>query len=794
MNRILYIILSLSLILIFRGSVYPQAKLFGIGGNIRDRESNTSLPYAHVRIMGTSQGTVANEKGYYFVVLEQGSHMLLFSYIGYNTDTLTVEIKDENLIEDIYLAPSATMQSEIVVSAFMHNPAERIILRAIERKHEILEKLRNYNFNAYSKSVFNVDVTKKGKRDTLIVGILETQSSGFWAKPDKYKEIITSRKQTANFNPAQNVFSLGVIPNLNDDVINFGRNLVVGPVNPRSLDFYSFEMQDTTAINGINVYRIRMEPRKNNIPLFKGVISIADSTYSVMDIDVTFNEVFQLPPLRDFRLREKFALYDEFFWLPVHVNYEFDMTFMNFMPRINNIMFKQTSIIHDYSINDPDFNNDIFDYMIVNVSPGADETDSLTWASRQAIPLTQKEKQTYEEVEKDMKRPFGRVVKFLFHSPLNIEDLPITEFSDFYRFNRVEGNYLGVGLKFDYILPQTSLTLTGGYGFADENFKYKIEAEQFFTPEREVSIGFRASKHLNTTYPEFIFGTTTNTFLALFEKEDYYDYYLSKGWKIFGRWRPLPRTLLEVSYKNESQTSQSRNSDYSLFGSGNYRENPLIDDGDLKGLELSFNYDSRKFMNVGVTEMPVNGKNGWIINTDIKYSSPGFNSSHFDFSRFFASVRRDQFTRGIGYFVFKMAVGLTGGDIPRQYLFSLPGSISDYSSFGTFKTIDINEFSGDMMAAFHFEYNLGSYLFRTLKVPYFKKRHYELIFFTAAGWTDMSYYSTHAIAYPVNITDETFWEAGFGLGGILFFRFDFTWRLTHKYENKFVIRLGSSLY
>ncbi|MFC1563924.1 DUF5686 family protein [candidate division KSB1 bacterium] len=795
MHRIKHIILLVLFLSVIPFSLYSQVKLYGAGGYIRDKETNEPLPYAHIRILGTSQGSVSNEDGYYFIVLKEGSYRLLFSYIGYDSDTMSVNITDKNIEQDIYLDPAAALQREIVVKAFRHNPAERIILRAIQKKHEVLDKLENIEFSAYSKSVFFADITKKGVRDTNIVGILETHSSGYRSKPDKYKEIINSRRQTANFNSAQNTFSLGKIPDLNDDVISFDRNRIIGPINPNSLDYYSFDMIDTTAVNGIMIFRIRMEPKKENIPLFRGGLSIADSTYSIMDIDVSFNDAFQLPPLKNFRVREKFALYDEIFWLPVDVIYEFDFGFLDIIPRVNKIYFKQTSTIHDYRINTSDFDNKIFDEYLISVDPEADETDSLTWASRQAVPLTDGEEFAYREIEKEMKSPFGRAVKFVFQSPFNFDKLPITEFSDFYRLNRVEGNYLGAGFKFDRIYPQTSLTITGGYGFADENFKYKIEPEQYFTAERLFSLGGSLYKRLNNTYPELLFSTSSNTFLALFNKVDYYDYYLTEGWNVFGRWRPLPRTMLELSYGEEYQKSQEKNSDFSLFGSGRYRENPDIFDGRYNGFGLSFGHDSRKFFDIGVIELPVSGENGWIITADIDHSLPGFHNCDFDFTRLFFTLRRDQFTHGVGYFVFKVIGGLSTGTLPYQNLFSLPGSISDFSSFGAFRTIETREFSGDRMAAVHFEYNLGSYLFRTLKIPYFRKRHYDLILFTSGGMTDISSMDPGIFEFPVRTTgSKNFWEAGFGLGGILFFRLDFTWRLTHKYENKFVIRLGSSLY
>lgn len=72
----------------------------------------------------------------YVIRLNPGRHKLVFSFIGYNSETLDIFIEDQDVERNIYLKPTLTPVSEIVVSHY--HPAERIILKAISKKKEIM--------------------------------------------------------------------------------------------------------------------------------------------------------------------------------------------------------------------------------------------------------------------------------------------------------------------------------------------------------------------------------------------------------------------------------------------------------------------------------------------------------------------------------------------------------------------------------------------------------------------------------------------------------------------------------
>jgi hypothetical protein len=76
-----------------------------------------------------------------------------------------------------------------------YEPGEQIIVEAIRRKKEILAKLKQFSCDAYTKMVVR-DMKKPDSTNIFL--ITESQVSCFWEAPDRYKEIIRAREQSAN--------------------------------------------------------------------------------------------------------------------------------------------------------------------------------------------------------------------------------------------------------------------------------------------------------------------------------------------------------------------------------------------------------------------------------------------------------------------------------------------------------------------------------------------------------------------------------------------------------------------
>ena len=58
-------------------------------GHVLDEKTGEHLPYVNVQVKGTNIGTVTDESGHYFLKnLPLGRQIIVFSYVGYETEEL----------------------------------------------------------------------------------------------------------------------------------------------------------------------------------------------------------------------------------------------------------------------------------------------------------------------------------------------------------------------------------------------------------------------------------------------------------------------------------------------------------------------------------------------------------------------------------------------------------------------------------------------------------------------------------------------------------------------------------
>ncbi len=770
-----------------------QEQVVVVTGIVRDIESHTPLPAVNIRVVGTSRGTTTNSDGAYRLLLQTGTYLLTVGQIGYTSDTVTIEIQGKSVQCDISLRQTTLPLPEFVVYGNLANPADEIIRKAIARKKNALSQLHSYQFKAYTKTTLRAIKTKDDGKDTIIAGLLETQTDGFWKGPDKYKEIITARKQSANVSPAQNIFTAGRIPNLNDDRIVLEPLSIVGPTAPDALDYYTFEILDTLAMDHVRIFRLRMKPKTELRPLFDGTISIADKSFLVMGVDIHGNSALILSPMENIRLRQRFSLYEDKFWLPIESQLDFDVK-LPFLP-ISPVFFQQYSLFHDYKINSG-ISDSVFDKYLVSTLPAADRYDSVTWNNADILPLTLEEASAYQRLDSIMSNTniAVRSIVYLAQLPLTFRELPLTSFSDFFHFDRVEGGYVGAGFRLDHLFSMTPASFSMGYGFADKQWKYSVSLEQYFSSSHTMSLGVEAHRRLQFREGESVFSRGAITWLTLLDETDPVDYYRAEGWSAFSCFRPPSSFFFEIRYLDELESSVRKNTDHSLFSSSAmYRTNPPILDGHLRSAGFSFEYDTRKYIEFGMLEEPDESIDAWFVNFNGEYTNSKSFQSDFSFSRCAVIVQRHQHGLGAGLLKLRLRFGFSIDKVPPQRLFDLESQTGDIAPEGAFKSIHIKEFAGDRLASFQCEYNFQSLVFRLLHLPLLQNA--DFIVYSGTAWTDLSRESTGIQLSPVSTTNGVLQEAGFAVGRILgLFRLDFTWRLTHRTCDNFTITLGSSLF
>jgi hypothetical protein len=777
MNR-LGIFIFLLIAAIF--AVQAQPGVAVLKGLVLDASTHQPLPSATLRVLNSSKGTATNAEGVFQISLESGKQTIAASFIGYVSDTANLALSPGSASQTFLLRPSFVPVPAVTAYAEERDPAEELILKASQKKHAALSGLHTYRFKASTKTIVRI-VSKKNAADTIVAMVFETQTDGYWKSPDSYKEIITARRQPSAFPPKVNTLTVGHLPNFNDDRVSLDKYSVVGPTAPDALEYYSFTMLDTVSIDNVPVYRIRMKPKSTVTPLFDGVISIASKSFMVMSIDVQTNEAINLSPFTGGRIRQQFSLYDDIFWMPT-------ISLENYTVSGNNtLFFDQTAQISDYVLN-REISDSLFDQYAVTAGPEADRRDSSYWSSANVVPLTLKEQGANRWLDSVIQSSFLTRALFGFSRlSLTWDDLPVMSVSDFFHFNRVEGAYLGVGIK----VPAGKIffpTLIFGYGTSNAQWNFDAGIEYRLPFSHPAFLGANVYDRLSYREGAAAYSVIFITERTLLYQDDPVDYFRTAGWRFFFRDNVFPRVQYRLAYNVERQTSVRQTTDFSFrkyYAAENpYRPNSAILDGDLRSVSFGFTYDTRQFLAAGLSEEAEENRSSWQFKFDAEHTDRDFLKSDFSFNRYTASLQRHQLVSGEMHLDVLCSGGCSDGELPPQRLFDII-SRSDVIAAGTaMRTALEREFAGDRIAVIQMDYTVGSAPFRWLGLPVLK--NIDLLFFAGSAWSDISEKSLALQTVPLFTAGHPYTEAGFGLGRILgFFRLDCTWRLTHRERNDF---------
>ena len=112
-------LLTMSLLLLLCWLLLPAATALGqslrVSGRVLDAGANTGLPGVNVTVKGTSTGAVTDANGAYNLNVPTANATLVYSFIGYLTQEITV---DSRTTIDVSLAADTKSLNEVVVVAY----------------------------------------------------------------------------------------------------------------------------------------------------------------------------------------------------------------------------------------------------------------------------------------------------------------------------------------------------------------------------------------------------------------------------------------------------------------------------------------------------------------------------------------------------------------------------------------------------------------------------------------------------------------------------------------------------
>ncbi|MBD3617516.1 MAG: carboxypeptidase-like regulatory domain-containing protein [Gracilimonas sp.] len=797
--------LILLLLIAGYGEIAAQSTL---SGRIADAETGEPLPAAHVIIKDTYKGTISNEDGEFSLMVRELPVTLVVRFIGFESQEKTV--KENSGPVDFLLKPSVAEMGEIVVTG--EDPAIAIMREVIRRKQIWRENLNTYKAEAYTRQQL--------KNDTSIISISESISIAYWDKKRGSREVLKSKRQTANMDEAANFAGVSYLPNFYDDNLDVAGFDVVGITHPNALSYYDFSLEDIQALDGQVVYELSVSSKRKLQPLFEGTIFVLGEEYALLEVDLKPNSVVVFPPpIQDFNLSytQQFSNFGGDFWLPVDVRIEglveVGVVGLRFPP----IGFKQVAKLNEYEVNIP-LPDTLFKSreMLSVDSTTIHSGDSLFISEVDVIPLDNEEQKAYETLDSTATlekafRPKGFFTRFIdweeednsggsgsgssgsgnrngsssgnsASSGSSLFNKLTRDLSILGRFNRVDAFYGGLKHERRYIDNRVTSEVFTGYstGYDDGTFSYG--GKLVWRPlknTRRFSVFSGYSAETETRYNSDMFNPVMTSVTSLMGYIDYFDYYRNEGIEVGAAQFMRGYGTLSLRYSYEDHSSINFKTNYDLFGRTlNQRPNSYVNEGRLSAIEVSLQNGNDK------KALGAIGADDYLFSIE---HSAKFMGSSWDYTRFKIDLYRrvETFYQRRFFpntFDMRLNAGTYLGDLPIQKNEVLDVAQGIFTPFGAFRAKRFLPYEGASYVALNAEHNFKSVPLEMLGWRNATQTGLSIIAFGGIGKTwvqqEQANEFNNRYGFGPNTTEDWHIEAGLSLSNIFnLFRADVAYRI-----------------
>lgn len=774
-----------------------------ISGKVVDAATGEPLAAAHVIIKGTYTGTIANADGEFSLMVRNFPATIVARFIGFETQEQTIDRGFEGELD--FLMKEAVVQME-QLTVTGEDPALSIMKEVIRRKKIWWEKLKTYKAEAYSRQQL--------LNDTTIVSISESVSEAYWDHEKGPREVLLSRRQTANIEGADNFAGVSYLPNFYADELDIAGFDIVGITDERALKYYNFKLVDYRSIDDKVVYEIEVAPKRKYQPLFEGTIFVLDEEFALLSVKLKPNHVVVFPPpIQDFNLyyEQQFSNFGGEFWLPVDVRIEGKIKVGVVGLRFPPIGFKQVSKMNDYEVNIelPDSLYKDWNWFRVD-STTINKPDSIFTSTIDPVPLSTKEEQAYSTLDSTATlakafKPKGFFARFIeWEDENNEEDNNVSvssgenrssdrsvnsggsrqsnglskfgrNLSVNARYNRAETFFGSITHIKYYFDNRLSSKITLGYNLGYQEVTHGVALSWWpLKKTRRFGIGAGYLADTRTSYESDLFNMSLTSALPLFGSRDYFDYYRNTGGYLRFSYRPQ-RSLstYQIAYNYEDHRSIDYKSSYDLIGRDYIqRMNPPIEEGRLSSLTFLWMMGDQQstFGAIGV--------NGFKFSVEQAFS---FIGSDWDFTRFELNLNKQFTTFYKKRFLpntldIRINAGTYLGDLPVQENGTLDVALGYFTPFGAFRSRRYVPYQGGSYAAVNMEHNFRSVPFEMLGWLNAPKTGLSIIAFGGVGKTWNS--TENLNRFNIVSTQDIHAEVGLSLSNVFsLFRLDLAFRI-----------------
>lgn len=798
-----------------------------VGGYVFDA-NNDPVAFANVIFKGSSEGTITDENGRFYIESDETWQAIIISFIGYETIELPLE-KRVNLDLKLILNESAAQLDEVVLitgkQSKKNNPAINILRKIWANKRENgLKRFKQFEYDKYEKVefdintidsaliksklfrgmefVFNqVDTSRVTGKTYLPMFINEAVSRVYGDNTiSKVKEVLKGNKNSG-FNDNQVIIDfvddLYSDYNVYDNYLKFFDKSFLSPLSRTGIQTYNYVLSDSTFIDNKWCYNIIYYPRRKNELTFKGDFWVADTTFAIKEINLQASKSANINWVKEIYIEQEFEVLNDSLFLVKRDYMMSDFAFSK-KEKSRGVYGKRTTLYNNYQFDVPK-DKKFYDEEVYYYDKDVYDRDDSFWDENRLEKLNKDEVGVYKMLDTlktvtKFKRLYnlGSILSsgYIEFNKLPLDYGPI--FSTF-GFNDVEGLRLRTGGR-TYFGRNDIWRLEGfmAYGFRDDKFKYGISGKWLLDKKNRLIISGGNRRDVEqigaslTTSTDVlgrslasssVVGTGTNDKLTsinltsfAIEMEPWRNFILRLG----------------ANYRTLESASDTFSLDY--FDD----ESPSGIASEVKQFEttLSMSYfPGRKMTGFGVERHDANDDYSRLF-AQVSFGDKSVFNGDFDYTKVQLSYLQPWQIGGFGRLYSTVEVGKTYGEVPLGLLSVVPGNQSYFSIYNTFSQLDFYEFVTDTYASLHLEHNFNGRFFS--RIPWLRKLNLREIVSFRTVWGEVSdaNKALNASGLIYSAPDkEMYYEYSFGVGNIFkVFRLDFNFRgnyLDHPDARKF---------
>jgi hypothetical protein len=752
-------------------------------GKITDPKGE-AIPFATLQVSGTSNGTAANEDGYYVLQLPEGKATLVVRMIGYKPTYKTLMVSNSTETLDIVLEEESKELTEVTVKANAEDPAYAIMRQVIAQKSKHSKAIKTLEADVYlkgkllmrviPKSFFGVKIEEKDAAEMQKDLMLDSNNRGILYLLEQMTHY-TYKAPKSTYNEAKAIKTSGdpkglgfaqmpAIVNIYENNVSLlsgiGSRGFISPAHNNAFFYYRFRLLQSYMDNGLMIHKIAVIPKREYEPLFRGTVYVVEGDWVFQQVQLSLDKRAQMEMLDTLVFEQQYRkTEDSKLWvIQQQIMY----------PHMSLLGFKFSGdFVTNYGnivINKP-VNEKLFSSKIISTyDPESLSRDSSYWEQQRPISLSTEEQTNYlkkdsaaqimQKMRDSLGPPSSRRLDFVSFLTTGAyirkghHEFGLSGLLNQVGYNTVEGLYTGLEPYWQYNPHKgdmVKLIANNRYGWANQQYQYMYTAQYAHEDTTRTDKGWKVQlsggRYVFQINPDNPISAPWNTSVSLFYGANYMKLYQASIGRLNFENRWGNGLSLSADLRYEDRSPMENHTDYTFyqkrrgeFTPNNPPELPAFEAHKAAIATISLNYQPGwKYIQYPQQKAAVKG-NAPLFGLSYSKGIAGIMGSRSDFDRWTVSVKDEFSMKLLGNIRYNV---LAGGFLNKRYvgnpdMYHIMGNQTILSGqyLNSFQLAPYYRFSSipSLYTEMHAEWHFNGWL--TNKVPLFKRLNWHLV---AAG-------------------------------------------------------------